>query len=148
MTDIPDSDHLKHPPSKDVQGKKEMELFMKEIKKQHQDMLNAIKRKNQEISDLEYMSQFSAKVDASTELFKESRFCSLILSQLKFEEMPNRQEAIPEAHQKTFDWLFKNPSTPQTPPAVQDPPTTQNPATTQTSATTESPPTIQVPATT
>ena len=49
MTDIPDSDHLKHPPSKDVQGKKEMELFMKEIKKQHQDMLNAIKRKNQEI---------------------------------------------------------------------------------------------------
>lgn len=148
MTDIPDSDHLKHPPSKDVQDKKDMELFMKEIKKQHQDMLNAIKRKNQEISDLEYMSQFSAKVDASTELFKESRFCSLILSQLKFEEMPNRQEAIPEAHRKTFDWLFKNPSTPQTPPAIQDPPTTHNPATTRTSATTESPPTTQAPATT
>jgi len=82
MIDIPDSDHL--------EDKKDMELFMKEIKKQYQDMLKAIKRKNQEISDPEYMSQFSAKVDASTELFKESRFYSLILSQLKFEEMPNR----------------------------------------------------------
>ena len=58
MIDIPDSDHLKDPPGKDVGDKKDMELFMKEIKKQHQDMLNAIKRKNQEISDLEYVTIF------------------------------------------------------------------------------------------
>ncbi|OCL07889.1 hypothetical protein AOQ84DRAFT_222459 [Glonium stellatum] len=141
-------DHLNDPLSRNAQDQKDMEPFMKEIKKQHKEMLNAIKRKDQEVSDPEHMAQFSAKVDASTELFKESRFCSFILSQLKFEEMPNRHEAIPEAHRKTFNWLFESPYTPQTSSPAQDPSVTEAPTANQASAAAQSALPNQGPATT
>lgn len=33
----------------------------------------------------------------------------IILESLRFEDMPNRHEAIPTAYQRTFDWIYKEP---------------------------------------
>jgi hypothetical protein len=38
------------------------------------------------------------------------KFCSRILFGLRFPDMDNRYEAIPEAHAKTFRWIFEPPS--------------------------------------
>ncbi|KAF2260634.1 hypothetical protein CC78DRAFT_555500 [Lojkania enalia] len=83
-----------------------LRLFVKEIKTQHKELLQAIRKYEEKPSEIE-MQRFSAQLEATADLSIEGRFCKLILAHLEFTDIQDRYERICPAHRQTFEWIFK-----------------------------------------
>jgi hypothetical protein len=59
-------------------------------------------------SDDADMMEFSSAFHSVVEADIEKRFCKMILARLHFSDMPQRHEAIAEAHSNTFQWVLKD----------------------------------------
>ena len=70
------------------------------------DLLAALKEHNWNPRSKEDIANFSEQLQSSVEIDVEARFCRSILARLYFSDLPDRIQHIPEAHQKTFQWLF------------------------------------------
>jgi hypothetical protein len=71
-----------------------------DAEQKHQELLNAV-RENNALS-------FSTQLKVHTNLDLQEKFGQLILARLYFQHMPDRLESIPQAHEKTFSWIFSN----------------------------------------
>lgn len=83
-------------------------LFIKEIKLQHKELLETI-RKYEPAPGHDQIKQFSSQLEATAELSIENQFAKLILAHLEFTEIQDRYERICPAHRMTFEWIFKEP---------------------------------------
>jgi hypothetical protein len=59
--------------------------------------------KQNTVEQLAYRMEYLIQTQSSTS------FKQIIYSRLKFEEMPDREERIPQAFESTFEWIFKSP---------------------------------------
>lgn len=83
-----------------------IEAFGANVEKRHQEVLSAISASNAPAPHRTDFAHFSSGVQSMAEEDFNSRFARIILAELRFPDMPDRFESIPEAHQTTFNWLF------------------------------------------
>lgn len=86
-------------------------LFLKEVKSQHQQLLQTIQATAIGTS-VDQLKTFSTQLEATAELSIEGKFGKLMLAHLEYTEIEDRYERICQAHRKTFDWIFKEPDDP------------------------------------
>jgi len=77
-----------------------------EIKQWQSELVEELRRKRWNVKNREDMEKFAAGVTAGTQREREARIKLQILEELRFTSMDDRFEGIPEAHRKTFEWLF------------------------------------------
>jgi hypothetical protein len=75
--------------------------WQKELIETARDALHAPKRK-----DSHYEDSFAASLSAGAKMDRETLLRRRMIATLSFPDMRDRYERIPEAHQKTFDWVF------------------------------------------
>ena len=83
--------------------------WAKELREHDVKLLDAIRKYGWQVDNKEHMSYFTAELNTSAKLATEKRFCSSILAHLEFYDMPDRHDAIPIAHQDTFEWIYRAP---------------------------------------
>jgi len=57
------------------------------------------------------IQQFSNQLDSFVQSELESQFHRMISAKLYFDNMPDRHGSIAQAHEKTFNWLFRSDDT-------------------------------------
>jgi hypothetical protein len=70
-------------------------------------LLNAVRENNWQPSRNGHSAGFSDQLQSATAVDLEMRFCETVLARLYFQHMPDRAESIKEAHQNTFEWIFR-----------------------------------------
>ncbi|KAI8936526.1 hypothetical protein NX059_006930 [Plenodomus lindquistii] len=74
---------------------------------QRVEVIRAVKVKRWDPSNSEDVARFSHLLQSDiVEQDVETRFCEMVLARLFFTDMDHRYEAIPEAYENTFRWLF------------------------------------------
>ena len=74
-----------------------------------EELLEAIRLNGWRANNNAHMNIFSTKLNEGVELVSEFRFKSSILTRLEFDDMRDRYEEIPQAHQSTFQWIYRAP---------------------------------------
>lgn len=72
------------------------------------ELLNTILSNNWQASSPSNLAAFSAHLDSIASDQMELSFRKSMLAQLYFHVMPDREHRIPNAHSRTFEWLFEN----------------------------------------
>ena len=89
--------------------RKENDDLAKELRQHHEEVLRAIQLNGWRSDNIEHINNFSNRLNEGVEVTSEIRFRSLILAHLTFSDMRDRYEGIPQAHQRTFQWIYHPP---------------------------------------
>jgi len=74
--------------------------------RRHQELLDAISNIDRAPDTEDISANFSLKLHALAENDSQGLFVRMIKARLHFVHMPDRFESIPEAHQRTFGWIY------------------------------------------
>lgn len=90
-----------------VDCKKLVSSASDQARERHDELLSAIRENNWQPSRSDHVAGFSDQLQSTTAKDLECRFCEIVLARLYFSYMPDRAESILEAHQNTFEWIFR-----------------------------------------
>ncbi|KAF2114584.1 hypothetical protein BDV96DRAFT_101489 [Lophiotrema nucula] len=85
----------------------ENENINNHVRQRHYELLNAIRESNWHSSNRDDVAVFRSQIHSAADVDVEARFCKHILARLMFQNMPDREESIPQAYRHTFEWLFR-----------------------------------------
>lgn len=71
------------------------------------DLLASVQHHDWKPTELNDLMEFSEHLLSFVNMDVEERFFNMILGRLYFDDLPDRYESIPQAHQDTFQWIFE-----------------------------------------
>ncbi|KAK6085066.1 hypothetical protein SCUP515_00884 [Seiridium cupressi] len=100
------------PPDGNPQSPADMKKVFRNCEQWHADLLFEAHRDDWRADNHSDMLSLATRLDGSARVGSEARFCRLVRRRLKFTELFDREQNICEAHQRTFNWLFKSSGSP------------------------------------
>ncbi|EHK42170.1 hypothetical protein TRIATDRAFT_146839, partial [Trichoderma atroviride IMI 206040] len=80
--------------------------FTDDNKRWQADMIDTLYTKKWQAENEDHVAEFSAKLTDAAKLQREYEMKERFLYRLRFHGMSDRYEQIPEAHKRTFEWIF------------------------------------------
>lgn len=81
----------------------------KDNEQRHIELLHFIAKGGLHTTEADNISKLSEHVESVAQNDSHRRFRRMITARLRFAELPDRFESIPEAHKNTFSWIFQHP---------------------------------------
>ncbi|KAH6693389.1 hypothetical protein BKA61DRAFT_647796 [Leptodontidium sp. MPI-SDFR-AT-0119] len=80
--------------------------FIDGTKKWQAEVLDNLQRNDWKVGNADDLHTFSSQLSAAVKGERDNVLTSKILAKLRFQSMEDRHATIPEAHTKTFEWVF------------------------------------------